>query len=138
MRPVFIVIILLVSSCCKVGCIYESMELQFEGYHWEELDSTLIKRYEPNTNFTVLIDSFYRNSAVTGGDGNIFLEHAMDHLDLTKDFTVTVQVSHRTYNISAIATDRFSCPCESKRGKKISSYVLDGVRVYGQQVVLKR
>jgi hypothetical protein len=62
----------------------------------------------------------------------------MHDLDLSKDFTITVAVTNRTYFISAIATDRVSCPCEFKKAKVITSYVLDGTRVYGKQVVLKR
>ena len=112
------------------------MILQFVGYDWRELDSTLIRKYEPNTN--ILIDSFYRNSAVTGGDGSIFLDDAASGLDLSKDYQVIVRVSNRMYSISGIAIDRFSCPCEAKRGKKVASYILDGVRYFGEEIRLHR
>jgi hypothetical protein len=111
--------------------------LQFDGYDWSELDSTLIKKFQPNTNFTVMVDSIYRNSAVTGGDGSIFLDDAASGFDLSKDYQVVVRVSNKTYSISAIASKRKSCPCGSS-GRKIVSYVLDGVRYPGGEVHLPR
>ena len=134
----FVASLLLTTSCCKVGCAYQTMTLEFIGYEFRELDSTLIRKCEPNTNFSVVLESFYRNSAVTGGDGSIFLDDATAGLDLSKDYQVMVRVTGRTYNISGIGVDRFSCPCEWKRGKKVASYVLDGVRYVGEEIRLHR
>ena len=126
------------SSCCKVGCVYQSLHLRFVGYDWQELDSVLIKKYEPNTNFTVLIDSIYERSASTGGDGLIFLDDVRGNVDLSKDYQVYVPVSNKTYNISSITTAGFSCPCETRRGKKVDSYVVEGVRHFQEEVHLER
>jgi hypothetical protein len=135
---IFVAVLFLVTSCCKVGCIYQSMRIHFDGYAWEELDSTLIKKYEPNTNFTTLIDSFYQNSFSTAGDGVMFLDDAIHKIDLSKDYQVVVRVTNRTYNISSITTTGFQCPCETRRGKQIDSYVLDGVRHFQEEVHLKK
>jgi hypothetical protein len=141
MRPSLLILIALVTfpaSCCKVGCISEAMQLQFPGYDWRELDSTLIRKYEPNTNFGVLLDSMYRNSSVTGGDGTIYLDDARDGLELSKDYQVIVRMSNKTYSISEISTKNFSCACELKHGKVIDSYVLDGVRYFRSDIQLPK
>jgi hypothetical protein len=134
-----VAIIFFAGSCCKVGCVYQSMILEFDGYDFRELDSTLIKKYEPGSNFSIVIDSIYRNSAVTGtGNGLISLTDFPDRVDLSKDYQVIVRVSSKTYSISGIEVDKFSCPCEAKKGRKVASYILDGVRHSGDMIRLER
>ena len=141
MRVLFLLVLItmIATSCCKVGCIKESINLMFIGYGFRELDSTLIRKYEPNTGFTVLIDSIYRNSAVSDNDSvPMFLNENIDNIDVAKDYTITVKTDNKTFRLSNIVTSRFSCPCENRKGKAVSGYVVNGVGYESGFVYLNR
>jgi hypothetical protein len=135
----FTACLFLCASCCKEHCASQSLELRFIGYQLHELDSTLIRKYEPNTNFLVPIDSIYRNSFVLSTDTLlIILDDTRDRIDLSKDYQVKVRSLNKTYSITGIIVKTLSCPCGSTRFESVESYLLDGVRHSGSDIYMSK
>ena len=125
------------ASCCKVGCISQEMQITMQGYNYTELDSTLFRRCEANTNFTVVSESFYRNADVLSGTIAYFYLEEHTGLDLSSDYEMALPDSN-VHRISNIQTARSGCPCGSGHSRHVAAFKLDGVNYLGKEIIIKR
>lgn len=65
------ILIILQFGCDNYKCSNRSILATYVGFVPSEIDTFVIRRYEPNTNYTTLIDTFLIfNAANNGGYGN--------------------------------------------------------------------
>lgn len=123
-------------SCCKVYCPREAMSMRLIGFDPEDLDTIIIRKYEPN--FTTLIDSSMRFWSISPMDTLYFDYFDSDGFQFSKNYEVTFSGISKIYRISELKTRREHCNCGQKDGKRVDGYTLDGQRSQEDAVYIQK
>src|SRR5690349_21496163 len=83
----FAFVAFILNSCCKVYCPRELMSMRLIGFDPNDLDTIIIRKYEPN--FTTLIDSSIRYWSVSQSDTLYFDYFDSDGFKFSKNYEVT-------------------------------------------------
>jgi hypothetical protein len=124
------------SSCCKVYCPRELMSMRFIGFDPSDIDTLIIRKYEP-TNFTTPIDTFMRIGIFSPMDTVYFDYFDSDGFQFSKNYDVSLPGIGRSFRINELKTRREECNCGQKDGKRVARYTLDG-QTFTEQVVYMR
>ncbi|GAA4448766.1 hypothetical protein [Rurimicrobium arvi] len=130
----------LMASCCNkhIDCTFsEEQPVQFSGFDKTDLDTILVVRYQPRTNFSVVVDS----STVAAMEN--YLTYPIVELQEQKyAYRIFVPATGKNYRIDNFAYTAQSCDkCIWKKKKytnALSSYTLNEERNIGNYITIKK
>jgi hypothetical protein len=139
-KGIIVLILLALTTGCKYKCHDRNISTAFIGFPVEKIDTILFKRFEKNSNFSTLIDSYYvTNSELNGGLGTgkyttsndttiVFVDDNYPDCGMIPgyDFEVFIPATGKIISISNIVslqTEGGSSRC----GNPIESFMQDGV-----------
>jgi hypothetical protein len=113
------------------------MAIRLIGFTPEDLDTTIIRKYEPS-NFATLIDSSMRFWSVSPTDTLYYDYFDSEGFEFSKNYEVLFPGISRTYRISELKTKREHCSCGQKDGKRVDGYTLDGQKSDDDFIYLRK
>lgn len=127
--------VIVFAGCCKVECIGNEVTVSFEKLKAKDTDTVVVFRYRPGTNFSVLVDSAWMYRPVSPADtsNSQLVEFISGHLDNK----VFLQSVNKSYQFSEFETDQVNCKCNGGKTQIVRSFLLNGVRKQGNNVVLE-
>jgi hypothetical protein len=113
------------------------MAIRLIGFTPEDLDTTIIRKYEPS-NFTTPVDSSIRFWSVSPIDTLYYDYFDSEGFDFSKNYEVLFPGISRTYRISELKIRREHCNCGQKDGKRVDGYTLDGQKSDDDIIYLRK
>lgn len=119
-------IVATLASCCK-SCADEKPQvmLSFKKYQKGEIDTIVELRYQPNTNFSILIDSFTTARYWYSND-TTYSYGDFTPLPVGADYIVKITSLGKVFTFSNYQISQGECGCEHKRVDMLSSFTMDG------------
>ncbi len=121
----FFVALLLVSSCCKIGCYGTEITISLENYKRLEVDTLIFLGYDRNTNFSVLKDSALYVTPVPPTD--TFRATHAHSINADKNWIIKVPSVNKEFRFSNYDITTARCSCGNTKYELIRSYKVNGI-----------
>ncbi|MFA6150276.1 MAG: hypothetical protein WC716_03080 [Chitinophagaceae bacterium] len=122
--------ILFLGACCskKGACpAIEFNSFELLGFPADDItDGATFIRYEPNSNFTVIVDSTYYMPEATGNNA---YKITTGNLPVSNDYGIRVKKIGKLYKIGNFTGEKISCGKCFMRANNQFGYVLNGYSV---------
>lgn len=122
--------VLFLGACCskKGACpAIEFNSFELLGFPADDItDGATFIRYEPNSNFTVIVDSTYYMPEATGN--NVY-KITTGNLPVSNDYGIRVKKIGKLYKIGNFTGEKISCGKCFMRANNQFGYVLSGYSV---------